>query len=232
MTQQFHNLICLNIIFLLLIDLTLLMWFYNYYFFKLLHKNYTLFSLKPHFSNLTFVYFWEVVSHHLHMLPQNHQSHLNLACLFASYLYHLPHIFSQVPLIPQLDHHLWRNVSFGAISNDLEVHSIHHLTWVPWRSWLILANTLIHCLSSHHQNFCNAFPFLHDTWVFYDALHYASPCQSCTVPWSTSLPPTLLLCFHKLELCRQCLMESLYQEKVCSYSIYSIAESNDYLQHD
>ncbi len=51
MTQQFHTLICLNIIFLPLIDLTLLMWFYNYYSFTPLHKNYTLFSLKPLFSN-------------------------------------------------------------------------------------------------------------------------------------------------------------------------------------
>ena len=38
-----------NIIFLPLIDLTLLMWFYNYYSFELLHKNDTLFSLKPLF---------------------------------------------------------------------------------------------------------------------------------------------------------------------------------------
>ncbi len=90
--QQFHTLICLNIIFLPLIDLRLLMWFYKYYSFKLSHKNYTLFSLKPLLSNLTFVYFWEVVSHHLHLLPQHHQSHLHLASLFASHLCHLPHI--------------------------------------------------------------------------------------------------------------------------------------------
>ena len=128
MAQQFHALICLNIIFLPLIDLTLLMWFYNYYSFKLLHKNHTLFSLKPPFSNLTFVYFWEVVSHHLHLLPQHHQFHLHLECLFTSHLCHLPHILPQVPSIPQLDYHLWHNVSFDTNSNDLEVYSIHHLT--------------------------------------------------------------------------------------------------------
>ncbi len=143
MIQQYYTLICLYIIFLPLIDLTLLMWFYNYYSFKLLHKNYTLFSLKPFFCNLTFVYFWEVGSHHLHLLPQYHQYHLHLACLFASHLHHLPHILPQVPLIPQLDYHLWHNVSFDTMSNDLEVYSIHYLTWVTWRLWAILGNTLI-----------------------------------------------------------------------------------------
>ncbi len=144
MAQQFHTLISLNIIFLPLIDLRLLMWFYNYYSFKLSHKYYTLFSLKPLLSNLTCVYIWEVVSHHLHLLPQHHQSYLHLASLFASHLCHLPHILPQVPLIPQLDYHLWHNVSFDTISNDLEVYSIHHLTWVPWRSWATLGKTLVH----------------------------------------------------------------------------------------
>ncbi len=120
-TKQFHTLRCHNIIFLPLIDLTLLVWFYNYYSFKLLHENYTLFSLKSLFSNLTFVYFWDVVSHYLHLLPQYHQSHLHLACLHVSHLCHLPQILFQVPLIPQLDYHLWHNVSFDTISNDLEV---------------------------------------------------------------------------------------------------------------
>jgi hypothetical protein len=87
-----------------------------------------MFSLKPLFNNLTFVYFWDVVSHHPHLLPQYHQSQLHLVCLFASHLHHLPHILLQVPLIPQLDYHLWHNVAFDAIFNDLEVHSIHHLT--------------------------------------------------------------------------------------------------------
>ncbi len=105
-----------------------LMWFCKYYFFKLLHENYTLFSLNPLFSNLTFVYFWDVVSHHLHLLPQYHQSHLHLACLLPRHLRHLPHIFPQVPLIPQLNYHLWHNVSFDTITKDLEVYSIHHLT--------------------------------------------------------------------------------------------------------
>ncbi len=149
MAQQFHTLICLNIIFLPLIDLTLLMWFYNYYSFKLLHKNYTLFSLKPLFSNLTFVCFWEVVSHHLHSLPQNHQSHLHQACFFTSHLCHLPHILPQLPLIPWLDYHLWHNVSFAAISNDFKVYSIHHLAWVPWRSWAIPGKALVHRSISH-----------------------------------------------------------------------------------
>ncbi len=55
MAQQFHTLICLNIIFLPLIDLTLLMWFYNYYSFKLSHKNDTVFSLKPLFNLCLFL---------------------------------------------------------------------------------------------------------------------------------------------------------------------------------
>ncbi len=93
-------------------------------------------------------------------------------------------------------------------------------------------NTLVHCLSSHCQTFWDAYPFLHETWVFYDVLHYASPHHSCSLPWSARLPPTLLWCFHKLELRRQHLIQSFYQEKFCSYSIYSIAESNDHLQHD
>jgi hypothetical protein len=38
-------------------------------------------SSKPLFSNLTFVYFLGMVSLHLHMLPQYHQSHLHLASL-------------------------------------------------------------------------------------------------------------------------------------------------------
>ncbi len=149
------------------------MWFYHYYSFKLSHKNYTLFSLKPLFSNSTFVYFWEVVSHHLHMLSQYHQSHLHLASLFASHLHHLPHILPEVPWIPQLDYHLWHNVSFGTISNDPEVYSIHHLTWVPWRSWAILGNTLVRCLSSHRQTFWDTFLFLHNTWVF--MMHCIAP---------------------------------------------------------
>ncbi len=185
---------------------------------------------QPLFSNLTFVYFWDVVRHHLHLLPWYHQYHLHLAYLFASHLCHLPHILAQVPLITQLEFHLWHNVSIDLISNDIEVyHSIHHLIWVPWRSWAILGKILINCLSSHRQTFWDAFPCLHDTWFFNDALHYASPHQSWSLPWSASLPSTLLWCFHKLELCRQCLMQSLYQEKFCSYLIYSIAESNDYL---
>ncbi len=68
------------------------MYLYKYYSFELSHKNYTLFSMKPLFSNLTFVYFWGVVSHHLHIIPQYHQSHLYLASLFASHLCHLPYI--------------------------------------------------------------------------------------------------------------------------------------------
>jgi hypothetical protein len=47
-----------------------------------------------------------MMSHHLHLLPQYHQSHLHLACLFVIPLHHLPHILLQVPLIHQLDHHL------------------------------------------------------------------------------------------------------------------------------
>ncbi len=47
---------------------------------------------------ITFVYFWEVVSHHLHLLPQHHQSHLHLACLFTNHLCHLPHILPQFQL--------------------------------------------------------------------------------------------------------------------------------------
>jgi hypothetical protein len=40
----------------------------------------------------------------------------------------LPHILLKVPLIPQLDYHLWHNVSFDTYSTNLEVYSMHHLT--------------------------------------------------------------------------------------------------------
>jgi hypothetical protein len=76
------------------------------------------------------------MSHHLHMLLQYHQSHLHLTYLFASHLHHLPDILPQVSLIPQLDYHLWCNVSFDAISNDLEVYFIHHLTTADVAEWL------------------------------------------------------------------------------------------------
>ncbi len=123
MAQQFHTLICLNMIFLPLIDLTLLMWFYNYYSFKLSHKSYTLFSLKPLFSNLTFVYFWEVVSHHLHSLPQNHQSHFHLACLFTSQLCHLSHILPQVRL---------SGIMFLLIQFPMILKCITYITWLEF----------------------------------------------------------------------------------------------------
>ena len=122
-TQQFHTLICLNIIFLPSIDLRLLMWFFHYYSFKLLHENYSLFSLKPPFSNLTFVYFWEVVSHHLHSLPQHHQSHLHLACLFTSHLCHLPHILPQIPL---------SGVMFLLIQIPMILKCIPYITWLEF----------------------------------------------------------------------------------------------------
>ncbi len=101
------------------------------------------------------------------------------------------------------------------LSHSIEIlcrNPHNHLTWVPWRSWAILGSTLVNCLSSHCQTFWDIFPFLHDTWVFHDALHDASPCQSWSLPWSASLPPTLLWCFHKLDLCTQCLMQSLYKK--------------------
>ncbi len=164
------------------------MWFFHYYSLKLLHKNYTLFSLKPPSSNLTYVYLLRVVSLHLHMLPQYYQSHLHLASLFDSHLCHLPPILPQVPYIPQLDYHLWHNVSFGMVSNYLEVYFIHHLTWVSWRSWALRGNTLVHCLSSHCQTFWDAFPSLHDTWFFNDALYCASPHHSCCLDLQVFLP--------------------------------------------
>ncbi len=124
MARQFHTLIGLNIIFLPLIDLTLLMWFYNYYSFKLSHKKYTLFSLKTLFSNLTFVNFWEVVSHHLHLLPQHHQSHLHLACLFTSHLCHLPHILPrQFPL---------SGIMFLLIQIPMILKCIPYITWLEF----------------------------------------------------------------------------------------------------
>ncbi len=123
MSSQFHTLIRLNIIFLPLIDLTLLMWFFHYYFFKLWHKNYTLFSLKPPFSNLTFAYFWEVVSHHLHSLPQCHQSHLHLACSFTSHLCHLPHILPQFPL---------SGIMFLLIRNPMILKYISYISWLEF----------------------------------------------------------------------------------------------------
>ena len=148
MTQQFHTLICLNIIFLPLIDLRLLMWFFHYYSFKLSHKNYTLFSLKPPFSNLTFVYFWRwwvfIYTCFLNIINLISIWHLYLPVIFVTCLT----FFLGFPkFLNLLDYHLWRNVSFDTISNDLEVCSIHHLTWVPWRFWAILGNTFVKCYS-------------------------------------------------------------------------------------
>ncbi len=62
------------------------MWFFHYYSFKLSHKSYTLFSLKPPFSKLTFVSFLEVVSLHLH-------SFLNFINLISIWHLYLPVIF-------------------------------------------------------------------------------------------------------------------------------------------
>ncbi len=99
------------------------MGFYNYYSFKLSHKNYTLFSLKPLFSNLTLVYFWEVVSHHLHSLPQHHQPHLYLACLFTSHLCHLSHILPQVPL---------SGIMFLLVLFPMILKCIPYITWLEF----------------------------------------------------------------------------------------------------
>ncbi len=86
MAQQFHTLICLNIIFLPLIDS-------NYW------CGFTTITLLNYRIKITpCSHCWEVVSHHLHSLPQYHQSHLHLACLFTSHLCHLPHILPQLPL--------------------------------------------------------------------------------------------------------------------------------------
>ncbi len=116
-------LICLNIIFLPLIDLILLMWFYYNYSFKLSHKNYTLFSLKPPFSNLTFVYFWEVVSHHLHLLPQHHQSHLHLHIYYKSSLSLFSHILPQVP---------FSGIIFLLIQFPMILKCIPYITWLEF----------------------------------------------------------------------------------------------------
>ncbi len=95
----------------------------HYYSFKLLHKNYTLFSSKHLFSNLTFVYFWDVVSHHLHLLPQHHQSHLHLACLFISHLCHLPHILHQFPLV---------GIMLLLIQIPMILKCIPYITWLKF----------------------------------------------------------------------------------------------------
>ena len=99
------------------------MWFFHYYSFKLSHKNHTLFSLKPRFSNLTFVYFWELVSHHLHLLPQHHQSYLHLACLFTSHLCHLSHILPQFPL---------SGIMFLLIQITMILKCIPYITWLEF----------------------------------------------------------------------------------------------------
>ncbi len=83
----------------------------------------SLFSLKPLFSNLIFVYFWEVVSHHLHLLPQHHQSHLHLACLFTSHLCHLPHILPQFPL---------SGIMFLLIQIPMILKCIPYITWLEF----------------------------------------------------------------------------------------------------
>ncbi len=99
------------------------MWFFHYCSFKLSHKNHTLFFLKPPFSNLTFVYFWKVVSHHLHSLPQHHQSHLHMACLFTSHLIHLPHILPQISL---------SGIMFLLIQITMILKCIPYITWLEF----------------------------------------------------------------------------------------------------
>ncbi len=99
------------------------MWFFHYYSFKLLHKSHTLFSLKPPFSNLTFIYSWEVVGHHLHSLPQHHQSHLHLACLFTSHLCHLLDILPQIPL---------SGIMFLLIQIPMILKCFPYITWLEF----------------------------------------------------------------------------------------------------
>ncbi len=143
------------------------MWLYKYYSFKLLHKNYNLFSMKPLFSNLTFVYFWEMVSHHLHMLPQYQQCHLNLASLFASHLHHSPHILPQVPLIPQLDYHLWRNVS--SIQFPIILKCIPYITWLefledPEQFLVILLSIVCPAIAKHFEMLSPSYMILGFLW--------------------------------------------------------------------
>ncbi len=99
------------------------MWIFNYYSFKLAHKSYTLFLLKPLFSNLTFVYFLEVVNHHLHLLPQHHWSHLHLACMFTSHLCYLPHILPQFP---------FSDIMFLLIQIPMMLKCIPCITWLEF----------------------------------------------------------------------------------------------------
>ncbi len=155
MAQQFYTLICLNIIFLPWIDLTLLMWFYNYYSYKLSHKNYTLFSLKPLFSNWTFVYFWEVVCHHLHLLPWHHQSHLHLACLFTSHLCHLPHILPQFPL---------SGIMFLLIQIPMILKCIPYITWLEFLEDLEQFLVRLSSIDKYLISVTEPFPCLYD-WI-------------------------------------------------------------------
>ncbi len=138
------------------------------------------------------------MSHHLHLLLQHHQSHLHLASLFTSHLCHLPHIPPQALLIPQLDYHLWHNVSFDTISNDLEVYSIHHLTWVSWRSWAILDNALVHRSISHECPWTISMFVLNKTYLetAQTTLAWSLPLVSrtCHLWFLVSLPPSMT--FH------------------------------------
>ncbi len=166
------------------------------------------------------------------MLPQYHQSHLNLASLFASHLCHLPHILPQIPYIPQLI--IISGIMFLLIQFPMILKYIPYITWLEFledheQFLVILLSIVCPATAKPFETLSPSYMIL---GFFSDAFHYTSRHHSCTLTWSALLPPTLLWCFHKLEFCRQCLMQSLYQEKLWSYSIYSIAESNDYLQHD
>ncbi len=122
------------------------MWFFHYYSFKLLHKNYTLLSLKPPLSNLTFVYFFEVVSLHLHMLPQHYQSHLYLESLFASHLRHLPHILPWVPT-KFLNLIIISGIMFLLIQLPMILKCIPYITWLEFledhEQFLVILSSIV-----------------------------------------------------------------------------------------
>ncbi len=150
-----------------------------------------------------------------------HQSHLHLAWLFSSHLCYLHHILLLVPLCHHLDYHLLHNVSSDTFSKDLVEFLRHEVLKDPKQFLVIILFIFCPHIAEPFQMLSPSFMIL----VFYDALHDVSPCHLGARLFLTHFfvfPYSRMAMSNAVTLLR----------KVWSYSIYSIAESNHYLQRD
>ncbi len=165
----------LNIIFLPLVDLTLLMWFHKYYTFKLLHKNYNLFSLKPLFSNLCLFLGCGESSSTLASSVSSISSPFGMSICQSSLS-----LASHSPsgsLIPQLDYHLWQNIPFDTNSNDLGVfHTLLDLSSLKIlsNSWFLVILLSIVCSAIAKPFEMLSPPYMIHGFLWCIALHLSS----------------------------------------------------------